>query len=342
MNVRQRRIQSLVCVSVLLLLPFMGNAQKPSPKKKIVIPAIATMPAPTPLQYGWQVGKTYRYKVLGVFNGHIPPFAQSSSPPIHIRIDLEYSAEVTKQIPKGVIIAFHVEKADLFLLEKEPDENGKPPAGTEELLFPIPLEQVKDALDVTATLASNGQVVEVSGGDANSVKVNFGFELRKLFMLMLPITFPPKGITPGTAWTFDDGLLGKNAGKTTYNATLKTLSTGKATSAQIDLKSNSQVLESVDKDGKPTQIAANAVETTTGTASLVGSTTFVGPATPKATLVRLQKETLKLTIDVTRKRTLPDPNKPEEPLENRIDVQAILKIQALPSLPIKPEPKKKP
>ncbi len=335
----QKGVQACILACCVAVLPFGASAQKRKPKK--VSPSLAvTRPSEVAFQYGLQVGKTYRYRLLGAFNGHIPPFAQPNSPPIHIRVELEYGAQVQKQSEKGTEVAFNVEKADLYLLEKEPDENGKPPKGSEELLFPIPLQQVQDALNVTATLSPTGQVIAVNGGDANSVKVNFGFELRKLFMLMLPIAFPQKPVKLNAPWSFEDGLLGKNAGKTDYVAILKGLT---GTSALIDLKSTSKVEEALNKDQKPAKDASDTVETVTGSASLIGQVNFAGATVANKLTGRLKTARLKLAIDVTRKRIVPDPSKPEEPLENRIDVLANLKIEALdtkttPKTPEKPKP----
>lgn len=337
MTVWQKGFQVCLVTYCVLGLSLGALGQKAKPKKP-ASPSTAVRPSEAVFQYGLQVGNTYRYRLLGVFNGHIPPFAQPTSPPIHIRVELEYSATIKKQSEKGTEVAFNVEKADLFLLEKEPDENGKPPKGSEELLFPIPLQQVQEALNVNATLSPTGQIVGVAGGDANSVKVNFGFELRKLFMLMLPITFPTKSVKQNASWSFEDGLLGKNPGKTDYVATLKELKSGGV--AQIDLKATSKVDEALNKDQKPAKDATDAVITTQGSASLMGGVTFAGATVGNRLTGRLQSARLKLSIDVTRKRKMPDPEKPEEPLENRVDVLANLKIELLATKPTPKTPEK--
>lgn len=319
-----RYAPKVLCAALLLAATATHSQQKP------VAPPIAKPAAPV-ASYAWKLGNVYQYKVTGFFNGHIPPFAQPGSPPIHLRVELEYSATPKKKTDKGVEVAFSVENAALYLLEKEPDAEGKLPKGAEEALFPIPIEQVKEALDATATLAPNGSVLSVAGGDNNSVKVNFGFELRKLFLLMLPIAFDEKAPSLSKDWTFDDGLLGKNPGKTTYSVHT---ANSAPTSAAFQLTAASEINDKRNKDDKPAKGAEDTVVTVTGKASLTGAIRFAGASAAGKFSGRVSSASLLLKIDVLQKRLKPDPEKPEEPLEQQIDVQARLKVQE-----VKPAPK---
>jgi hypothetical protein len=158
---------------------------------------------------------------------------------------------------------------------------------------------------------------------------------------MLPVTFTEKTVSPAGSWIFEDGLLGKNPGKTNYSAKLTSLrpSAGSAT-VQVEMKATSKVEEARDKEGKLTKEPKDFIELTTGDASLSGKIAFGGATAGGAISGRVQSAHLKLQIDVTRKRSVPNPDKPEEPLESRIDVQANLKVQALSSKAAPPPEKK--
>ncbi len=316
----------------LLYLPLLVGVCATSQQKPPTPAPIKAAVAPSPsASYLWKMGTTYRYRVVGFFNGHIPPFASPGSPPIHIRVELEYSALPKKQTDKGTEVAFSVDKADLYLLEKEPDATGKLPKGAEEALFPIPLEQVKEALDATATLSPSGSVVSVSGGDNNSVKVNFGIELRKLFLLLLPVTFGEKGEPLTKDWTYEDGILGKNPGKILYSAHTSLLT---PTSATVALTANSDIDEKKNKDDRPAKDANDTYRTLVGKAGVTGTVRFVGATIGGRLAGRVSSATLLLKVDILQKRIKPDPEKPEEPAEQRIDVQARLNVQE-----IRPDPK---
>lgn len=330
-----RTVPKVLCVALLCAGTAARTQQKPPPAVPSK-PVVASAPSAS---YVWKVGSVYQYKVVGFFNGHIPPFAQPGSPPIHLRVELEYSATVKKQTDRGTEVSFSIENSALYLLEKEPDANGKLPQGADEALFPIPAEQVKEALDATAILSPSGSVISVSGGDSNSVKVNFGFELRKLFLLMLPVTFDEKSTSLSKDWTFEDGLLGKTPGKTLYS--VHTTSSN-ASSATFQLTASSDIDDRRNKDDKPVKGTEEVVRTVTGKASLTGNIRFGGTSTSGRFAGRVVSANLLLKIDVLQKRLKPDPEKPEEPAEQQIDVQARLKVQEMkpaPKIPPKPNTK---
>jgi hypothetical protein len=113
----------------MLCLAAFGQT-KPTPKPNT--PKVAPAPgnakaAPTSLQlaYALNAGDTFRYRVTGLFNGHFPPFAQPGSPAVNLKVVLEYAGKVNKVDDKGAEVVFVVDKGDLYLLEKEPGEDGK-------------------------------------------------------------------------------------------------------------------------------------------------------------------------------------------------------------------------
>ena len=95
------------------------NANKPPAPKAL------SAPLPAQLAYQFTLGTTYRYRLSALFDGHIPPFAQPDSPPIHIKVDLVYVATVKKVDKTGATVEFSVDSADLSLFDHEIREDEK-------------------------------------------------------------------------------------------------------------------------------------------------------------------------------------------------------------------------
>jgi hypothetical protein len=285
------------------------------------------------LTYNLKPGFTRRYKVTGIFSGHFPPFAQPTSPPILLRAQLEYAATVKKQDEKGAEVEFSVESADISILEKEPGPDGKVDPDS-ETPFPLPIEQVQKTLNVTAILRPDGSIAEVVGGDTSQIKIDLGFDLRKLFLLIMPVTFPDRSVRVNEEWTFADGLLGKGADRVTYKSRLLGIApAANATAFRIGQDAQARIDDRRDKDGKPTDKDDAIVDTTKGTVTVTGALNFVAPRTtgPPAADSRagnLADGRLTLTVLLNRKRTIPDPDRPDDPLESQIDVKARLFVRA--------------
>ncbi len=301
--------------------------------RKTVAPVVKASDA-LHLAYALQPGDSTRYKVLAIFTGHFPPFAQPDSAPINLKAQLTYVMTVKKSGAAGTEVAFEVDAADISLLEKEPGPDGKTDPES-ETPFPLPLAQVQKALNVTATLRPDGSVAGVTGGDTNPVKIDIGFDLRKLFLLMLPVTFPDRALKIGDSWNFDDGVLGRKPGQTTYTASLLTIQP-EPKSAALGVReiAESRIDDRRDKDGKTTDKPDAVVDSTTGTVSLTGALKFAAPASarvvgePGRTHARLAEGTLTMTALLDRKRTVADPEHPDDPLASKIDVKARLFLRA--------------
>ncbi len=315
--------------ALLVLAPACVPAQKPAPS-----PAVSGEPH---YVYALKAGETYRYRVTGIFHGQFPPFASPGAPPVNLRIVLDYSASVKKQDKDALEIAFHIEKADLFLLEAEPDQNGKLPPGKEEVNFPIPVEDVQKSLDVTALLKSDGTVTQVSGGNASSAKINFGIELRKLFLLMFPIAFGDALKSP------TEGLLGKTSEAVQYRNEL--VSAGfDARSKEMLWKQTARAQINEMRDGNNQVIGDKdkAASVSTGEAEVQGDLHYTilsktPAAMPAAYALRLANASYTLKAKVHTKILKPDPAKPEEPTETDVDVTARLSVKPLAS-PAKVKP----
>lgn len=303
-----------------------------APNKTAVSIQVAA-PSSAQLAYDFKLGAGSRYKVAGIFSGHIPPFAQPGSPPTTLSVKLVYVATVKKIDAKGAEVEFTVDSADVSILQKEPGPDGKIDPDS-EIPFPLPLSQVQSALNVTATLRPDGSVASVAGGDAPPVQIDLGLDLRKLFLLILPVTFPDKSVKVNDTWAFTDGLLGSRAGKVSYTGKLVQIEP-KANTVVFTVSQNAlaTVDDKRDKAGKPTDKAADAVDATQGKVTLEGSMKFVTATGAKSDTHRkghLSEGRLTLIALLNRKRTAPDPNDPTAPLETSIDIKARLSVKADP------------
>ena len=291
----------------------------------------ATAPTALKMAYALNAGDIFRYRVIGLFNGHFPPFAQPESPPINLKIVIEYAGKVNKVDDKGAEVAFVVDKGDLYLLEKEPGENGKV-APEDETPFPIPLSQVQKSLNVTAVIRPDGSVTSVNNGDAAPVQINLGIDLRKLFLLIMPVTFAEKPIKVNEEWRFKDGLLGQSEGKIAYTGKLEGIkATGKGVTSNLAVSASSKIDEKKNKEGKFTDKAEEAVESSVGDASVKGTFTFAGTPKNSVYIGRLKEGKITLTAKIAR--TAPNPEKPEEKLTTPIDVKARLTVQEISTKP---------
>ena len=165
-------------------------------------------------------------------------------------------------------------------------------------------------------------------------KINLGIELRKLFLLLLPVAFPDNAVKIGDQWNFSDGLLGKSAGKTTYTASLTSFQAKKSdTIFQCSETASAVFDERLDKAGRPGAAIADAVDTSQGNASLTGDFSFSAPTRPdkktNRSAGRLQEGHYTLNAVLDRKRALPDPGNPDAPLDTHVDVSARLTVQTL-------------
>jgi hypothetical protein len=302
---------------------FHASAQKPQAR-----PA-----APMRFRYDLIPGKAHRYRVFAHFHGLTPPFIE----PVTLRIQFDYLATVKKQDDKGAQIEFTVDKADLVLLARDPGPEGKV-SPDEETPFPLPLSQVQSALNITATLRPDGTLVALSGGDSNSSRIQLGLELRKLFLLVMPVVFPDRPVKLNDEWAFDEGILGKSPGRVTYKGKLVQLPNSKQNAFVFEQQSRSKMDEKKDKAGKITEKAEDVVETTSGEVTFGGTLNFVSSSATRASgqqAGRLKEGRMLLNAQVLRKRTIPDPDRPEDPLETKIDLKGWLRVQQVMSAPPK-------
>ncbi len=324
---------TLFGAATLCLAAFAQTKPTPKPNTPKVTPTENAKVVPTSLKmaYALNAGDIFRYRVTGLFNGHFPPFAQPGSPPINLKIVVEYAGKVNKVDDKGAEVAFVVDKGDLYLLEKEPGEDGKT-VPADETPFPIPLSTVQKSLNATAVVRPDGSVASINSGDAAPVQINLGIDLRKLFLLIMPVTFAEKPVKVNEEWAFKDGLLGQSEGKIAYTGKLEGIKAmGKGVTSNLAVSASSKIDEKKNKEGKLTDNAEEAVETSVGFASIKGIMTFAG--TPKNDVYAGRLKQSKLTLIAKFDSIVANPIKPEEKLTTPIDVKARLTVQEIPTKP---------
>lgn len=299
----------------------------------------APVPPPLPacrLAYSLQPGTKRRYRIAAIFHGHIPPFSQAGSEPITLRVILEYSAYVGRSDAAGAQVQFTVEDATVSLLDLkqwsaaslDPAAKVDPDAVAD---IPLPLAQVQDALDATAILRPDGSVASIQGGKAGAVKINLGFEVRKLFLLIMPVAFPDRAVAVGDTWSFADGVLGSNPGTISYSAHVESAQSGAggAVTYRLGEEDVAVIHSRMDTEYNPTTNAAAAIGTLSGRVTATGELSFITPAgqtDPQLRAGHVQTGRWMLTANIHRKRDKLDPHQPELPLEDNIDVRARLDV----------------
>lgn len=297
---------------------------RPKPKPAVVSKPQVAKTAANRLIYNFKVGEKRRYKLSAFFVGHFPPIALEGNPPANLEADILYVMTVRKIDAKGADVEFVAETADIYLLEKDP---GPDVVVKEDDKIPVPvsLEQIQKALNVTALIQPNGAVATVSGGDNNPIKVDIGFDLRKMFLTILPIVFPSKAVKSGDAWTFDDGVLGHKPGATTYAATLEKSLPNSPNDLLITQNAQTVINNRLDKEGNSTDKVADQVGSLTGRVTAVGHVLFTTAKIPNFSAVQIRES--RLDMVAVLKRSIPDPAEPGKTSETNIDVKARLVVK---------------
>jgi len=339
--VRIGTLFSAVLASILISSRIQLNAQATvqATSHTTAKASTADVTLPAQLSYGFDQGRVYHYKVDAIFSGQIPKLSEPGSD-AHIKAELYYSATVLKRDAKGTSVAFAVEGENLSFLTKDPGPNEKL-SPDDELPFPLPLAQVQGYLNVTALLRPDGSIAEITGGNNDPVKIDVGVDLRKLFVLMLPVILPNHSVKPGQTWTFDEGFLGKKPGHTTYIGKMVGVRED-ADRVVFDLSqtAKSTVSDNLDKDGNSTQEPKLQVGTITGDVSAEGSMSLGvqkrSPSGAEAAKQGYYSGRLlsgKMTLSVTLKRTMPDPDHPEKTVVDPITVRGRMFVQLQPGPP---------
>lgn len=325
-NPRQRRLLqfgALFASIGALALGSAAGAGPPQPKPALIAhPQAAT--ASNRLTYNFKAGEQRRYKLSAFFTGHFPPIAEEGNDPANLEADIVYVMTVKKVEPAGAEVEFAVDSADINLLPNDPGPNKTIPEA-DKIPVPITQEQIQQALNVTARIQPNGTVASVSGGNNSPIKVDIGFDLRKMFLTMLPVVFPATAVHPGQPWSFDDGVLGHNPGGTTYTATLEKTTTGKANTLTVTQNGEAVINSKLDKEGNSTDKPADQVGSLTGKVTAEGRVLFAASKASAGSAVQATESRINLVALL--KRTLPDPADPTKKVNTNIDVKARLVVK---------------
>lgn len=325
------------CLCLATAIGFLVPPAGPGAKSQAALPAQPATGAshislPAQLSYGFELGKTYHYKVVALFSGQIPKLSEPGTD-AHIKAELYYSVTVMKQDAKGTSAAFAVEGENLSFLAKEPGSDGKINPD-DELPFPLPLAQVQSYLNVTALLRPDGSIAEVTGGNNDPVKIDVGVDLRKLFVLMLPIVFPDHAVKPGLTWKFDEGFLGKKRGRTTYTGKWDGIrEDANRVVFQVSQTAKSTVSDKIDKEGNSTADAKLQVGSITGDISATGSMDFgvsvpvAGGGAAKSGSYAGRLVSGSMNLSVSLKRIMPDPDHPDKTKTDPITVRGRMAVQ---------------
>jgi hypothetical protein len=295
--------------------------------------------AGTALTYRFQPGETHRYKIKAFFDGHFPPFAQPGSLPIHLMAELVYVTKVNKQTPAGTEVTFSVDSADITLLTHEVTVDEKIDAN-DQTPFPVALADVQQSLNTTAVIRPDGSVASVANGVGNPVRVNIGFDLRKLFLLVMPITFPKKPVHAGDSWPAQEGVLGVKPGSTSYtNNLVSILPNGNGTDYSLSQDASSRIDDTLDEAGNSTNNADKIFSTLKGDVTLDGKVTFTTPANSR--VGQMVRGMLHMQVNLQRKVTKKDaPKEIVAATDGDYDVKARLVFRNN-DAPAKAQPKSK-
>ena len=325
-----------VSAGTLFISSVAGARTPPKHRQKIAVASKPTSVAAVAgnglLTYNFKAGEKRRYKLAAFFVGHFPPIALEGNPPANLEADILYVMTVRKIDAKGAEVEFAVETADVYLLEKDP---GPDIEVKEEDKIPVPvsLEQIQKSLNVTAMIKPNGAIAAVSGGGSNPIRVDIGFDLRKMFLTILPVVFPNKSVNPGEAWNFDDGVLGHKVGATTYSATLGKPIPGSSNVLMVTQNGQTVVDNKLDKEGNSTDKVADQVGSLTGKVTAEGRVLFASAKGPAGSAVQVMES--RLNMVALLKSVLPDPAAPGTTKLTNIDVKARLVVKAVPVTPQK-------
>ena len=290
---------------------------------------------PALLTYQFTPGAITHFKVSAFFDGHFPPFAQPDADPIHLKADLAYTATVKKVDKDGATVDFVVEHHNLYLYKREVKEDEQINLSGDDVADMTGLTTLPDiqkALNATAVLRPDGTIVRILSTSSVKIPFDVGFDIRKLFLMMLPITFANQPVKTADAWPATDGILGSKPGKTVYADRLESVSvSGPNATYHLTQTAHSTVEDNLDKAGNSTAKAEDAYRALSGKVDLTSEMWFAAPALPQAGAAKAQAGQVKsahlvMNAAVNRKRLKIDPDQPEIPENDPLDVKARMTI----------------
>ncbi len=253
-----------------------------------------------PITYGLTPGTHRIYTVKALFDGRFPPFDQPGNPPVHLAAVLTYDSHVLASNAEGTTVSFTVTHADISLIAKRIKLDAKPDPNN-EIPYPIDLTTVQSALDSKVILKPDGSITRILSKNSNLIKVNIGFDLRKLFTLMMPVIFPAQGVTPVATWSNNTGVIGSSPADVHYSTTLSSADQQPhSVILAVTQSAESNIADTLNAAGESTTIAGKAVTKLAGTVLLKSTMQFVAANPTAGQVVELSRGRYDLTVHLTR------------------------------------------
>ena len=248
--------------------------------------------------YPLVAGSVNTYEMRAYFDGHFPPFDQPGNPTVHLYCDIIYQSKVLSTDSNGSQMRFSV-LSDNILLTPKKMKLGDIPNSSEAIPFPIDLSTVKEALNSSDIVRPDGTIAKVETVNNRLIRVNIGFDLRKLFLLLMPIPFPNTAVGSNSEWNFGSGIIGSDTSMVKYTAKVNSLNLQKHT-LKVNMLANSSVNDHLNSTGESTPIPSKQVIHMFGKVKMTGSTLFDTESQGTGIAVSLQKGVFNMHVNLKR------------------------------------------
>lgn len=250
------------------------------------------------VSYPLVAGSVNTYEMRAYFDGHFPPFDQPGNPTVHLYCDIIYQSKVLSTNSTGSQMKFSV-LSDNILLTPKKMKFGDIPNSSEAIPFPIDLNTVKEALNSSDIVRPDGTIAKVETVNNRLIRVNIGFDLRKLFLLLMPIPFPNSPVGAKSVWNFDSGIIGSDSSMVKYSAKVDSLNEQEHT-LKVNMLANSTVNDHLNSTGESTSIPSKQVIHMFGKVTMTGTTIFDTGAQGAVVSASLQKGMFNMHVNLKR------------------------------------------
>lgn len=229
----------------------------------IAFPARAEdRPVAQALAYRMTPGKTLRYKLTADVHASAPIMESPKPIDFHAVINVVYLATPKTLLADGT--------SDVELVVESAD------AELEQIPLPFSVEDAQKFLNQTITIARNGEVKRVAGGQGPPFNVSIpGVDPTRLYALLFPVVFRNSPVKPGDKWTFKSALV-EGQGRNDPKFVALMLPRDSADSAAIPIREEFtlKVDQRLDENKKPVVGGAKPYRTRKGTITGSGTLSF--------------------------------------------------------------------
>lgn len=212
-----------------------------------VLARAAGGPVPEMLTYKLEPSEPLKYKLSAVIKGTIPLGDAAETNKVTATLNFTYTAVPKTRLKDGSSdVDFEVSAVD-FEVEKFP--------------ITIPDDIAQKLLNLTVTLANNGQVVKMQSKPGEfpfSISVP-GVDPQRLYALLFPIVFQRTPVKVGDSWSYKSELLGGAGTRPKFTATYLPAAAGASSVNEARLKQQfvMAVDQKVNADKKPAKNTAD-------------------------------------------------------------------------------------